>query len=499
MPLASPLRRLRRAARAFRSAENGNIAVLFGIAVIPLISFVGVAVDYSQATAARSAMQAAADSATLMVSKDYAAGVITAGDIQATAQKYFNALYTSTGINNITVTATYTAKSADGTSTIVMNTSGSLPTTFLKVAGFTALPFAASSTSSWGATRLRVAMALDVTGSMDKNGKLTAMKSAAKKLIDTLKASATQTADVYISIIPFNQMVNVGKTNIAATWLDWHARLTNTSNRNYDVSDYGSCSSSSYPTAALCKAANKTWTFFGTCSSLLYSTASTCTARGKTWTETRTTTWQGCVTDRDLNHTADNDTTKATPTTTDPATLFVAKNYSACSSSILPMTAAYDANESDSSTNDATLKGKINNLAANGGTNQAIGMHWAWMALQQGNPLNTPAKDADYKYTDAIILLSDGQNTIDYWYGNGSDYASQVDDRQKTLCDNIKNAANGSVTIYTIQVNTTNDPDSAVLKSCANDGQFYQSTTADQIEVAFQSIGSSLTKLRLAQ
>ncbi|MDB5505035.1 MAG: hypothetical protein JWR89_4937, partial [Tardiphaga sp.] len=224
-----------------------------------------------------------------------------------------------------------------------------------------------------------------------------------------------------------------------------------------------------------------------------------CKAASKTWTAYSTNNWQGCVTDRDLKQANDNDTTNATPTASDPTTLFVAKNYSDCSASVLPMKSAYDSNESDSSTNDTTLKGKINNLDAQGGTNQPIGIHWAWMSLQTSDPLNTPAKDTDYKYTDAIIVLSDGQNTFDYWNGTGQYYESSVDDRQKLLCDNIKNPANGKVTVYAIQVNTTNDPDSAILKYCANDGQFFQSKTADQIALAFQAIGSSLTKLRLAQ
>ena len=36
-------RRLRAAARRFAGANEGNIAILFGIAVIPIISFVGAA------------------------------------------------------------------------------------------------------------------------------------------------------------------------------------------------------------------------------------------------------------------------------------------------------------------------------------------------------------------------------------------------------------------------------------------------------------------------
>ena len=131
-------------------------------------------------------------------------------------------------------------------------------------------------------------------------------------------------------------------------------------------------------------------------------------------------------------------------------------------------------------------------------------MAWAWLSLQTGAPLNTPAKDADYKYTDAIILLSDGLNTMDRWpaYGNGqTQFNGQIDARQKLLCDNIRaSATNTSRTvIYTIQVNTDGDPESSILRYCADGGNFFATTTASGISSAFAQIGSSLSKLRIAK
>jgi hypothetical protein len=189
------------------------------------------------------------------------------------------------------------------------------------------------------------------------------------------------------------------------------------------------------------------------------------------------------------------DTTKDAPDTGTPKTLYLAQGYSACPSSILPMTSAYDSNESDSSTDDATLKGKINNLTANGNTNQSIGMQMAWMMLQPTAPFVTPAKDAKYQYTDAIILLSDGLNTQDRWYSS----ASQIDARQTLLCNNIKDPKNGTTAIYTIQVNTDGDPTSAVLKGCATNGNFFPTSSASGIAGAFGAIGASLSKLRIAK
>jgi len=75
---ASIFNRIRTAAGRFAGADHGNIAVIFAITAVPLISFVGAAIDYSRANRARSSMQAALDSTALMLSKDLSQGLITA-------------------------------------------------------------------------------------------------------------------------------------------------------------------------------------------------------------------------------------------------------------------------------------------------------------------------------------------------------------------------------------------------------------------------------------
>lgn len=476
-------KRLRSSAASFGRNRGGNIAPIFAIALVPMLAFVGAAVDYTRANAARSSMQAAMDSAALMVSKDAnaASPPLTADQITTAAQKYFNALYHNKDAQNINISAVYTPYSNGVAATVVLTGSGTVTTDFMKVAGFPQINFNTTSTATWGNTKLRVAMALDVTGSMASAGKLDAMKKAAKGLIDTLRTSANATGDVYVSIIPFNVMLNVGTANKSATWLDWEDGSGNANTPYFSsFSNFGSCSKSTYHTKSACVNA------------------------GKTWTSRNLSNWNGCVTDRNQSY----DTTKDVPVSGTAGTLYLAQNYSQsswggttnlCPSSILPMTSVYDSTESDTSTDDSTLKGKINNLVANGATNQSIAMQMAWMMLQPTAPFPAPAKDSKYKYTDAIILLSDGLNTQDRWYGNGSDWSSQVDARQTLLCNNIKDPTNGTTAIYTIQVNTDGDPISTVLKNCATDGNFFPTTSASGIASAFGQIGASLSKLRIAK
>src|ERR1700733_2204399 len=114
MLAASIIRHARAAAARFGEANQGNIAVIFAIALLPMLSFIGAAIDYSRVNAARSSMQAALDSTALMLSKDLSSGIITAAQINTQAQAYFNALYTNTDAKSVVITASYTASSSMG-------------------------------------------------------------------------------------------------------------------------------------------------------------------------------------------------------------------------------------------------------------------------------------------------------------------------------------------------------------------------------------------------
>lgn len=456
----------RRLASRFAHDRRGNIAVIFAFSLMPMLGLVGAAVDYSRATNARTAMQAALDTTALMISKD-AAGM-TAAQVSSKAQSYFTALYTHSEVVNVSVTAVYTPPSSSAAANIAMTGSGRVNTNFMRLAGFPTIDFKTASTATWGNTKTRVAIALDVTGSMASSGKMDAMKVAAKNLIDTLKSSAKATDDVYVSIVPFAQMVNVGTSNKNADWI----KFTN--------NEYGRCRhDNGYMEAYVSR----------------FTAKSACEANGGDWDSiSNKTGWTGCVQDRDQSY----DTTKDAATSGNSkdfvAAYSVQNGSDVCPAQVLPMTSLY------SSSDVTTVKNKIDSLQPAGGTNQPIGMQMAWMTLQQTTPFNAPAKDSNYNYADVIVLMSDGLNTIDRWYGNGSAPSSEVDSRQTILCNNIKNsAANGKTTVFTIHVNTDGDPESQILKSCADPGNYYYATSTTAMANAFSAIGASLSKLKLAK
>src|SRR5262249_14968789 len=154
--------------RALRSAKGGNVVVIFALATIPIMGFVGSAVDYSRANSVKAAMQAAVDATALMLSKNISG--MTSSQVSQKATDYFNAIFNRPEVIGATVTPTYTTT---GGSQVAVTASGSVPTTFMKVMGMSSLNVTVSSTVKWGNSRLRVALALDNTGSMWDAGKIT--------------------------------------------------------------------------------------------------------------------------------------------------------------------------------------------------------------------------------------------------------------------------------------------------------------------------------------
>src|SRR4249920_4211583 len=101
-------KKFRRTLSAFRLAQAGNVAITFAFASLPIIGFVGAAVDYSRANAVKAAMQTALDSTALMLAKE--AATDTEDQLKANALKYFTALFVRPEAKDIQVTVNYTTE-----------------------------------------------------------------------------------------------------------------------------------------------------------------------------------------------------------------------------------------------------------------------------------------------------------------------------------------------------------------------------------------------------
>jgi Flp pilus assembly protein TadG len=140
----------------FRSDQRGNIAVIFAIACVPLISGIGCAIDYTRATQTQSKLQAAADAATVGSVAKTSPAFTEAGTMMADgpipdgvtdATNIFNGNMSGvTGytLNSVTAAVTKTG----GTVTSTVQFSANVPAMFLGVIGKSMMTVTGSSTST---------------------------------------------------------------------------------------------------------------------------------------------------------------------------------------------------------------------------------------------------------------------------------------------------------------------------------------------------------------
>lgn len=441
--------------------EHGNIAVIFAIALVPILSFVGAAIDYSRASRARTAMQSALDSAALMVAKNLSDGTINADQVATAGAAYFAALYTQTDSQNVKASATYTANTGGKGSTVAMVASGEIKSQFMQIAGFPTLGFNVASTSTWGNNLLRITLVLDNTGSMSGT-KISNLKSASKNLVDKLGALAKTPGDVMFSVVPFASAVNVGTDKAGASWLRWD--IWDPQSQDAAGNSYCSSGRSSWYTMAMCKGHGYSWS---------HSVGSPSTSK-----------WNGCVTDRDQNY----DVSDAAPSAL--TTKFVADQDPYCPTKMLSLTSNF-----------SDVKNTIDAMSASGGTNQTLGLLWGWLSLLQQAPLNAPAEDVNNVYQHVIILFTDGQNTVNRWNGDGTMNSSptergKIDARMETLCTAVK-AKN--TTIYTVQLDDGTGVSPVLPKCASSSSNFFMLSKPSEINTAFSQIGTSISKLRVSR
>jgi Flp pilus assembly protein TadG len=162
----------------FRHDKAANIAVIFGIAIIPIMTAIGCAVDYSLATRLKAKLQAAADAASVAAIAKNSRGYIQASSMtsdgpvpngQTDAANIFNG--NASGVTNppaVTVPApTVTVNKTGLKLTSAVSFTATMQTTFLRAVGFPTITVTGSSSSTASFPPfLDFYLTLDVSGSM---------------------------------------------------------------------------------------------------------------------------------------------------------------------------------------------------------------------------------------------------------------------------------------------------------------------------------------------
>lgn len=531
--------------RAFRHASGGNVAMMFALALIPLMIGAGAGLDFARGMLVRQQMTAALDAAALAVGSSSG---LDHDSAQALAQRYFNANFTADTAAYGTPTVNIPTGGYNSAGSVQITATNTMPTVLMKLVGINSLTVGTSSTVVWGQTKLWVALVLDNSGSMsqgDTNGsKIAALQDAITNssygLLLTLHNASANPGDVKVGLVPFTNEVKPG-TGLCSgciDWTNWSAQGaaevppstrgpgddcpysygcrspgTNSStstipstggtkgyicpwyysvstkvdgtNGHYFMGCFTSTATGSQATISTGRNASCNGYSSSNCS--CSGTGSSKTCKTNTWThtswvaETDHSLWSGCVTDR----TQDYDIRNTQPSGSTSG--FEADNNFYC-----PGAQTYNLGYDWT-----TLSTKVNAMVASGSTNQAIGVAHGWQMLTPGDPYSTPSVPANT--SRVIILFSDGLNTQDRWYGNGMTEGTSVDASIDTRMHSVCSAAKtDGVIIYSIFVHIGTNGDSSALQDCATDtSKYYNLTASSQIKTAFQDIAQQITAVRV--
>ena len=201
----------------FGKDESGSIAIIFGLLATVVFLSVGAAVDIGRWQHARTRTLAAIDAAVLAGGRSFQVNPDAAKALQIAANVYADNINTRSPVlsDNVAFVA------VDNNTAFTATGNAWIQTPFLKLAKVDKLPllnnagteFAKAVLPGGGSlnakTHLEVSVMLDVTGS--KSGsKLTAMKTAAKDLVDIVVWADQSTYTSRIALVPFSSHVNVG-------------------------------------------------------------------------------------------------------------------------------------------------------------------------------------------------------------------------------------------------------------------------------------------------
>lgn len=544
---------------AFSRSRRGNVATLFGLALLPTTGLVGAAVDYSRASSLHRRLQSATDLSVLALCQMDRTS--TTAQLSDAAQ----AMLTSV-MPDRTVQVAITAKTSPRE--IRLDTNAAYQSVVMKImsANLASMPVSASATCFNEQQTFEIALVLDNTLSMLNSGggqtKMQALKTAATDFVNFIYDNPMMAPATKMSLVPFAASVAVAPaTYRTASWVDtaggaashWSflqggataaSGLGSTIKNRFDLFDrlkgsvpswtWGGCfEAPPYPLNVQDVApvsSNKDSYYVplfapdesGDGGAFYHQNGSATVVSANSYLNDHgpscsAVTDEATRTGRVCKYVA-----VANPKTTNGVT--TTGPNAACTSR--PLTRL--------TTSRTTLVSEIAAMVADGTTNIHEGFMWGWRTVSPNSVFADGVSYSQPLNNKVVILMTDGMNTwlsnaynpilkstySAYGYvsnpdgttaaGSGrlaSSTAPTTDAQARAAIDALtlaacQNARNAGVRIYTIGFSVSSDPIDQqgidMLKACAGSpGQAFVANDATSIVAAFQEIAQGLSKLRL--
>jgi uncharacterized protein (UPF0333 family) len=147
----------------FKKCNKGNVALGFAIVLIPLCLAVGVAVDFIRMAQLKTVLQSAADTASLAAAAN---PLYTESEVQKVAADYVAKNTVAEGLGKL-ATKVGSQTTSGGRTSVTVDVSTQMPTSFMSLGGIEELDIEVSSTASGGARSAEIYVALDMSESMN--------------------------------------------------------------------------------------------------------------------------------------------------------------------------------------------------------------------------------------------------------------------------------------------------------------------------------------------
>jgi len=185
----------------FAQARDGAIAIIFALALLPLLLAAGAAIDLGRAYMVKSRLGYAIDAAALAVG---AATTTDEDELEAIMLAFFDANYPA---QELGVPATPVMVIND--SEVTIYATAEVSTTLMSIAQVETLTVSAETLVIRETKGLEVALVLDNTGSMGTT-KMNNLKDAAQIFLDILYGNEAENELLKVAVVPFAGTVNVG-------------------------------------------------------------------------------------------------------------------------------------------------------------------------------------------------------------------------------------------------------------------------------------------------
>ena len=500
--------RLPRKLKAFKRDEQGAIALLFALILLPMMLLMGAGIDYSRSVIDRSQAQDALDAAVLATVKQVP--YLTDGELRNMVESFVSA--NTPAASNINVDLVEISRNPN---TLKVWASGSTKMTFMKLAHVETVDFKAVSKAEAGNQSIEVVMVLDNSGSMSSS--MGTLRAASKELVDTLEEHKKSFKELKIGVVPFNHLIRLDDGREDAKWLDQNAK-------------------SSIHRKNLPPKSNR----FKILKKL------TDPDTGKA------VEWEGCMEARphplDVKDSAPVANTKDSyfvpyfyPDTKEYYNSVKNYGYQSGLNRYLPRLSYYPG-----STNGqkkrwgyyfkqtlydngrgpnyycyiqrlqpltktlSTVRTKLSGMQAGGYTNIHMGTIWGVRLLSPQEPYTQGASYSDVENRKFLIVMTDGANTYSSHYqaygwahdgriSGSSSIRNEMNARTSESCEEAKGAG---IEVFTIAYNNPGKTTEDMMKACATnggDGHYFDADNRSELTAAFEEIAKAISKVRLTE